>query len=110
MTDQLFQQPVQPALNGFEWQPEPEPQGQFPVCWEQAPVYEALNDEEKKRTITFTIADREYIRVTPDGFFIHGKKVDQGPNEALMVYLAFLNYLQSLRLLPNHPQMLRYFH
>jgi hypothetical protein len=101
---------VQPALDGFEWQPEPEPMGQFPICYEQAPIQDALTDEEKKRTISFTIADIEYVRITPEGFYVRGTKVDQGPNEATIVYLAFLNYLQSLRLLPNQPEMLRFFH
>ena len=101
---------VQPALDGFEWQPEPEPMGQFPICYEQAPIQDALTEEEKSRTIKFMIGDVEYVKITPEGFYAHGNKVDQGPNEATMVYLAFLNYLQSLRLLPNLPQMLRYFH
>jgi hypothetical protein len=38
---------VQPPLDGFEQHPELEPLGQFPICYEQAPIQDVLTDEEK---------------------------------------------------------------
>jgi hypothetical protein len=108
MTSELIY--VQPTLDGFEQHPELEPLGQFPICYEQAPIQGALTDEEKNRSITFTIEHQEYFRITPEGFYVRGTKVDQGPNESTLVYLAFLNYLQSMGLLPNQSEMLRFYH
>jgi hypothetical protein len=45
-------------------------------------------------TIVFkTDSQTEMLRVTPDGFYIRGVKVEQGPEEAKSVYKAILQMI-----------------
>jgi len=37
----------------------------------------------------------DLLKITADGFWIRGVKVEQGPNEAKEVYETFINYLRA---------------
>ena len=41
-----------------------------------------------EKNIVFYSGHTEMLRVGPDGFYVRGVKVEQGPNEALAVYKA----------------------
>jgi len=50
--------------------------------------------------ITFFIDNytKEILRIDPEGFWIRGIKVEQGPDEAKIVYQAFLDFLKGSHL------------
>lgn len=41
-----------------------------------------------EKNIVFRCDQTEVLRVSPEGFYVRGVKVEQGPNEALAVYNA----------------------
>ena len=49
--------------------------------------YWALEDPEEKN-IVFRSGQTEMLRVDPEGFYVRGVKVEQGPEEAQAVYNA----------------------
>lgn len=51
--------------------------------------------EQARNTITFTMgnASSEMIRISPEGFWIRGVKVEQDEKEAKIVYEAFKQWL-----------------
>jgi hypothetical protein len=67
-----------------QWSVEPLPNGDFKV------VYPA-----EQNTITFQAGSpsAEMLKVSPDGFWVRGKKVDQDANEATTVYNAFKQWM-----------------
>lgn len=44
-------------------------------------------------TITCIAGGAEMLRVSPDGFWVRGKRVDQDDNEAEVVYNAFKSWM-----------------
>lgn len=44
-------------------------------------------------TMSFYIGGEEMLRVSPDGFWVRGQQVNQGPGESQAVYNAFREYL-----------------
>jgi hypothetical protein len=50
--------------------------------------YQFVNDQ-KPNTITCMAGGAEMLRVSPDGFWVRGKKVEQDDKEAEAVYNAF---------------------
>ena len=39
-----------------------------------------------EKTIVFKSDNTEMLRISPEGFYVRGVKVEQGPNEAAAVY------------------------
>lgn len=44
-------------------------------------------------SIVFNAADNEMLKVTQDGFWVRGVRVEQGPGEAEAVYAAFKEFM-----------------
>ena len=51
----------------------------------------------EENTIVFRIDEPqvEVLKVTPEGFYVRGKKVEQDDNEAQTVYNAFVDFLKE---------------
>lgn len=45
------------------------------------------------RICGFNTNTEEMLRISPDGFWVRGVKIEQGPEEAKKVYEAFINFL-----------------
>lgn len=43
--------------------------------------------------MVFTAGSSEMLKITEDGFYVRGVRVEQGANEAAEVYRAFREYL-----------------
>jgi hypothetical protein len=54
--------------------------------------YQFVNDR-KPNTITCMAGGAEMLRVSPDGFWVRGKKVEQDDTEAEAVYNAFKTWM-----------------
>ena len=59
-------------------------------------------DSTPANTTIFTCAGDEVLKITPEGFWVRGTKVEQGPKEAQEVYHAFNQWLMWTRL--NEPR------
>ena len=61
------------------------------------PVFEVItphtNYHLKVRSLT--VAQEEMLKISADGFWVHGVKVEQGPEEAAQVYAALKAFLKS---------------
>jgi hypothetical protein len=56
--------------------------------------YEFWDERPKNDTIVFDAGgSEEMIKITPDGFYIRGVAVEQGPGEAEAVYKAFREFM-----------------
>ena len=56
--------------------------------------YEFWDEKPKNDTIVFDAGDsEEMIKITPDGFYVRGVAVEQGPGEAEAVYKAFREFM-----------------
>lgn len=51
-----------------------------------------FQDPEPSNVVLMAGAD-EMLKISPDGFWVRGVKVEQGPKEALEVYNAFKSWL-----------------
>lgn len=56
-------------------------------------VYHLREEQQPHNTITCMAGGSEMLRVGPDGFWVRGVKVEQGPGEAEAVYKAFKEFL-----------------
>ena len=82
------------------------PKTTTPVCgmsgydhWEQAEAWtQELLSQERPNTITCMAGGDEMLRVTPDGFWVRGKKVKQDDREAEIVYNAFKAWMSWAQL------------
>jgi len=55
-----------------------------------------LSNEIKPNNIVFhTQENNEILKIGPDGFWVRGVAVEQGPGEAREVYNAFLEFLNG---------------
>jgi len=53
-----------------------------------------LWDEHKNNTVIFNAGiDDEMLKIAPDGFYVRGVAVEQGPGEAEAVYKAFKEFM-----------------
>jgi hypothetical protein len=59
--------------------------------------YQFVNDL-KPNTITCMVNGAEMLRVTPEGFWVRGKKVEQDDREAEAVYNAFKAWMSWAQL------------
>jgi len=56
--------------------------------------YELWENESKNNTVIFNAGtDDEMLKITPDGFYVRGVAVEQGPGEAEVVYKAFKEFM-----------------
>ena len=53
-------------------------------------------------TLIMMIQDTEWIRISDEGFWVRGVKVEQGPQEAEQVYQAFREFLAWSGLTRNY--------
>ncbi len=60
---------------------------------EEGPIYTFHNDRTYENSITFMSKGEEMLRCGPDGFWVRGEKVEQGDNEAQIVYNSFKEWL-----------------
>ena len=56
------------------------------------PIYTMMN-KEPANTITCMAGGAEMLRVSPEGFWVRGKKVEQDDREAEVVYNAFKSWM-----------------
>lgn len=54
----------------------------------------SFHDTQQTNTITCLAGGTEMLKVGPDGFWVRGVKVEQGPNEAEEVYRAFKQWME----------------
>lgn len=47
----------------------------------------------KPNSLVMLVNETEWIKISDDGFWVRGVKVEQGPNEARVVYEAFREFL-----------------
>ncbi len=56
--------------------------------------YEFWDEKPKNNTIIFNAGtDNEMLKITPDGFYVRGVRVEQDANEAEAVYKAFKEFM-----------------
>ena len=56
--------------------------------------YELWENTPKNNTVIFNAGtDDEMLKITPDGFYVRGVAVEQGPGEAEAVYKAFKEFM-----------------
>lgn len=56
--------------------------------------YELWENLPKNNTVIFNAGiDDEMLKITPDGFYVRGVAVEQGPGEAEAVYKAFKEFI-----------------
>lgn len=62
-----------------------------------------INDPDiQPNTLKMMIQDTEWIRISDEGFWVRGVKVEQGPKEAEQVYQAFKEFLVWSGLTRDH--------
>jgi hypothetical protein len=49
--------------------------------------------QELNRSIILNAGSTEMIRISPEGFYVRGQAVEQGPGEAEAVYAAFKQWM-----------------
>jgi hypothetical protein len=59
-------------------------------------------DAPQPNNIIMNCADSEMLKITPDGFYVRGKKVEQDDKEAVLVYNAFKEFLTYHALTRNY--------
>lgn len=58
--------------------------------------YEFWEEQPNNATIVFSTGDdsnNEMLKITPNGFYVRGMQVEQGPGEAEAVYKAFKEFM-----------------
>jgi hypothetical protein len=56
--------------------------------------YEFWNENPKNNTVIFNAGtDNEMLKITPEGFYVRGVKVEQDAHEAEAVYAAFKEFM-----------------
>jgi len=69
---------------------------QIEVAQDLGVKYELWDEHGNNRnnTVIFNAGtDDEMLKITPDGFYVRGVKVEQGPEEAEAVYKAFKEFM-----------------
>lgn len=61
--------------------------------WEHAARY-ALS-ERRALDVSFNGPDGEMIRISRDGFYVRGERIEQDAHEARRVYRAFLQWMRA---------------
>lgn len=59
----------------------------------QEGFYQVQGTDEFQNSVSFHSAGTEVLRLSPDGFYVRGKKIDQDDNEAQIVYNSFKEWL-----------------
>ena len=60
---------------------------------DQAGLYQIYDSKEFQNSVSFHSAGEEVLRLSPDGFYVRGKKIEQDDNEAEQVYNSFKEWL-----------------
>lgn len=55
----------------------------------------SIAPEAFESNVTFVAQSVEMLRITRDGFFVRGVKVEQGEGEAQAVYEAFMTWMHA---------------
>lgn len=61
--------------------------------FQEMPIDDLVRKQAPPSTIRCMAAGEEMLRVTPDGFWVRGNKVEQDSNEAAAVYQAFKSWM-----------------
>lgn len=70
------------------------PCGEISIADYAIPRYISFDEAEKMRnTMHFNVGSVEMVRISEDGFWVRGVKVEQDDNEAKRVYSAFKEWL-----------------
>lgn len=86
-------------MNDKEWLDILSSMGKHDTDWryEDAMTWDYWTDQNKvaieDSAISFDSGTGEMLRVTEDGFYVRGVKVEQGPGEAEAVYAAFKEFM-----------------
>lgn len=56
----------------------------------------------KVSALTMIVNDTEWIKITDNGFWVRGVRVEQGPEEARIIYEAFREFLMWSNLTRNY--------
>ena len=60
---------------------------------DNAGLYQIYDSKEYQNSVSFHAGGEEMIRLSPDAFYVRGKKVEQDDNEAQIVYNSFKQWL-----------------
>ena len=61
-----------------------------------------IQDTTKPSSLIMTVNQTEWIKISDDGFWVRGQKVEQDPQEARIVYEAFREFLMWTNLTRNY--------
>ena len=56
-------------------------------------LYQIRNTDEYQNSVAFHAGGAEMLRLSPDGFYVRGEKLEQDDNEAQAVYNSFKEWL-----------------
>lgn len=59
----------------------------------QQGFYQAQGTDEFQNSVSFHGAGKEMLRLSPDGFYVRGVRLEQDDNEAQIVYNSFKEWL-----------------
>jgi len=77
-----------------EWEDKTIQQYKYLIEKDLGVKYELWENEPKNNTVIFNAGtDDEMLKIAPDGFYVRGVKVEQGPDEAEAVYKAFKEFM-----------------
>ena len=66
------------------------------VCGPLTPAVDSAADSVPQHAITLRNGSDVMLRISSEGFWVRGEKVEQGPNEATEVYEAFKAFLNRV--------------
>jgi len=66
------------------------------------PIYVLRESEVAPSNIVMTTGSDEMLKITKDGFYVRGVKVQQDEREAEAVYSAFLQWMSYMALTRNY--------
>ena len=61
-----------------------------------------IQDTTKPSSLIMTVNQTEWIKISDEGFWVRGQKVEQDPQEARIVYEAFREFLMWCNLTRNY--------
>lgn len=77
-----------------EWRDEAIQKYRMAIASDLNVEYELREEKPKNNTVIFNAGtDDEMLKIAPDGFYVRGVKVEQGPEEAEAVYKAFKEFM-----------------
>jgi hypothetical protein len=60
---------------------------------DEAGVYQIVGNSEYQNSVSFICQGEEMLRLSSEGFYIRGKKIEQDAHEANLVYNSFKEWL-----------------